>query len=122
MNNEGYIAQLTTNGQHDWAVVQVRLQDLESPAQAASFDMAYWQTHDKQTINRKSLVIGHRNDFTAVSVVAREVKKPTRFEKHVYFGYKHKIYSLILAFHEQDFNELSPDFDTMLSTVEIIHI
>jgi hypothetical protein len=117
MKGDGYICQLTTNGRNDWSVVQIRLQDLESPEQAARYDIAYWRTHGKEALNSKSLVIGHQDDFTAFSVVARDNANKSRFEKHVYFGSKHQIYSLTLAFNEKDFAELEPDFETMLATV-----
>jgi hypothetical protein len=117
MKGDGYICQLSTNGKNGWSIVQMRLQDLDSPEQAARYDVSYWRTHGKETLNSKSLVIGHQNDFTAFSVVARDTTNKSRFEKHVYFGDKHQIYSLTLAFNEKDFNELEPDFETMLATV-----
>jgi hypothetical protein len=117
MKGDGYICQLTTNGKNGWSVVQIRLQDLDSPEQTARYDISYWRTHGKEALNTKSLAIGRQDSFTALAVVARDVANKTRFEKHVYFGSKHQIYSLTLAFNEKDFNELEPDFETMLATV-----
>ncbi len=112
-----YISQLATNGKHSWAVVHVRLQDVDSIQACCHYDVDFWRTHGKEALQPTSMTLGRSHEYPAIACISRDIADRKRFEKHVYFGSKHRIYSLTLAFDEQDYAELLPDFEKMLSTV-----
>lgn len=98
--------------------ITLSLADADTPQEAYENDCAFWRSHSMRVMNTKDLIIGYNYNFTALSIVVRDFSSgSTRYEKHVYFGSKPKVYCLTLMFDEKDWDKLQPDFDLMLKTV-----
>jgi hypothetical protein len=120
-NQWGDFVELTRNS-NGWASIIFRLQDKESPEQAA-FDenKYYWSSHQIVPVMApKTVLIGSAKNIQAQVYYLKDngnAKDPDRFEKHVYFGYKHRIYSMSVRFSRTDHDSVNADLNTILGTI-----
>ncbi len=66
------------------------------------------------------MLIGYSKNIQALVYYIKDNSNPAdpdRYEKHVYFGYKHRIYSLSVRFSKQDFDAVNADLNAILSTI-----
>lgn len=106
-----------------WTSVIFRVQDRESPEQVASEDNKYfWQSHQRVVIppSPRTGLIGQTRNIQALFYYIHDKSNPAdqdRFEKHVYFGYKHRIYSLSVRFSKADKDAMNADLDVILNSL-----
>ncbi|CAN5294347.1 hypothetical protein BH10CYA1_BH10CYA1_28680 [soil metagenome] len=111
-----------TNNQISWASIICRLQDKDSAEQTASDeDKYYWSSHQHVQIQApKTVLIGYSKNIQALVYYIKDNSNPAdpdRYEKHVYFGYKHRIYSLSVRFSKKDFEKVNADLNAILNTI-----
>ena len=111
-----------TNNQNSWASIICRLQDKDSAEQTASDeDKYYWSSHQHVQLQApKTVLIGYSKNIQALVYYIKDNSNPAdpnRYEKHIYFGYKHRIYSLSVRFSKQDFESVNADLNTILATI-----
>jgi hypothetical protein len=97
-------------------------QDKDSSEQAAADeDRYYWSSHQHQIVQQpKTFLIGYAKNLQALIYYLKDnsnPKEPDRYEKHVYFGYKHRIYSLSVRFCKADYESVTADLNTILNTI-----
>ena len=122
MNTEwGDFIELTTN-HACWQSIICRLQDKDSAEQTANDDNKYyWSSHQRGQVKAPSTVlIGYSKNIQALIYYIKDNSNPadlTRYEKYVYFGYKHRIYSLSVRFCKQDLDAINADLNVILNTI-----
>jgi len=120
-NQWGDFVELTTS-YTSWASIICRLNDKDSAEQTANDDdKYYWSSHQHvQVMAPKTVLIGYSKNIQALIYYIKDNSNPAdmeRFEKHVYFGYKHRIYSLSVRFCRQDLQSVNADLNTILNTI-----
>jgi hypothetical protein len=116
----GDFAKLDSSGKR-WACVMLKRQSDEPSPQQAINDQNkwYWSSHKHKVIGLKTQIIGYERNIEAHIVYIRnlESSEPNRSEKHVYFGYKNRIYSIVLQVADEDYQQIGSEFDAMLNTM-----
>lgn len=111
-----------TNSHNCWQSVIFRLQDKDSALETAhDDDKYYWSSHQRVQVQApRTVLIGYGKNIEALVVYIKDQSNPAdpdRFEKHLYFGYKHRIYSISVRFCRSDLESMSTDLNTILSTI-----
>lgn len=111
-----------TNNQACWRSIICRLQDKDSAEQTANDeDKYYWSSHQHVQVQApKTVLIGYSKNIQALVYYIKDNSNPAdldRYEKHVYFGYKHRIYSLSVRFCKQDLDAVNADLNVILNTI-----
>jgi hypothetical protein len=110
------------NNRSAWMSIMFRLQDKDSPEQTASDENKYfWSSHQRTMVQQpKAAQIGYAKNILAQIYYLKDnsnTQEPDRYEKHVYFGYKHRIYSLSVRFCKADYESANADLNTILNTM-----
>lgn len=120
-NPYGDFVELTRN-YTAWASIICRLQDKDSAEQTANDDdRYYWSSHQHVQVKPPvTVLIGYSKNIQAMIYFIKDNSNPAdlnRYEKHVYFGYKHRIYSLSVRFCKQDLDAINADLNVILNTI-----
>lgn len=122
MNNQwGDFVELINN-RTSWESMIFRLQDKTSALEAANDeDKYYWSSHQHVQVQApRAMLIGQARNIEALVYYIKDKSNPAdqdRFEKHLYFGYKHRIYSISVRFSRSDQESINADLNTILSTL-----
>jgi hypothetical protein len=105
-----------------WESIIFRLQDKESALEAANDeDKYYWSSHQHVQVQApRAVLIGQAKNIEALVYYIKDKSNPAdqdRFEKHFYFGYKHRIYSISVRFCRNDQESINADLNTILATI-----
>jgi len=117
----GDFVELTTT-KNGWQSIIFRLQDKESAQEAAhDEDKYYWSTHQHVQVQApRTVLIGYGKNIEATVYYIKDNSNPSdpdRYEKHYYFGYKHRIYSISIRFCRADLESINADLNTIVNTI-----